>query len=287
MKITQSHQQGLIRIHPRPQTTYCIQGRAVLATDLDGFIHGKPQHGLFVGETRMLSVYRFLVAGESPQRVAVSNVEQHSWLGYFIVPPPDIRKKTESVSGVPESASEETIELKVSRTVGLGVHEDIDFTSFVQRPISLTLEIELDADFADQAETSRRKQHGQLRKRWRTSFRGERELHFTYRARQQYSHQGNRGTAALERGLIVRLEKCDSLPSYRSGRLRFAVSLRPKQGCHACLKFIPIFDGAELAPLYKCRRFFGTHNARIGSGASSFRSPLNLKPLRNAPWPLP
>jgi glycogen debranching enzyme-like protein len=82
MKITQPHRQGLAKIDPRPRTIYCSQGRAVLATDLDGFITGDAHHGLFVGETRMLSQYRHVVEGKQPQMIVVSNVEQHSWLGY-------------------------------------------------------------------------------------------------------------------------------------------------------------------------------------------------------------
>jgi hypothetical protein len=70
--------------------------------------------------------------------VAVSNVEQHSWLGYYILPPPDLRSKKDTESGEMEAASEETIELKVSRTVGLGVHEDIDFTNFTQQTTHFT-----------------------------------------------------------------------------------------------------------------------------------------------------
>ena len=91
MKITQSHRPGLAKIDPRPRTIYCSQGRVVLATNLDGFISGNALHGLFVGETRMLSRYRHLVEGKPPQTVVVSNVEQHSWLGYYVILPPGLR----------------------------------------------------------------------------------------------------------------------------------------------------------------------------------------------------
>jgi N-terminal domain of (some) glycogen debranching enzymes len=74
---------SLAKISPRSKTIYCSQGRAVLATDLDGLIGDFPRHGLFVGETRLLSRYRYFVDGKVPQTVAVSNVEQHSWLGYY------------------------------------------------------------------------------------------------------------------------------------------------------------------------------------------------------------
>ena len=260
MKITQSHRPGLAKIDPRPRTIYCSQGRVVLATDLDGFIGGNARHGLFVGETRMLSRYRHLVQSKPPQMVVVSNVEQHSWLGYYVILPPGLKWTADSGSGAMQPVSEETIELKISRTVGLGVHEDIDFTNFTQQPVRLTFEIEIDADFADQAETGRRKQHGKLRKRWRTHSRGTRELRFDYHAEHQYSHQGNRGTAELKRGLIVHVEKSGSVPSYRHGTIRFGIFLKPRRSWHACVKFIPVFDGGDMLPLYGCREFFGTHN---------------------------
>jgi hypothetical protein len=62
---------SLAKISPRPRTIYCSHGRAVLATDLDGLIGGFPRHGLFVGETRVLSRYRYFVDGKTPQTVAV------------------------------------------------------------------------------------------------------------------------------------------------------------------------------------------------------------------------
>jgi glycogen debranching enzyme len=260
MKITQSHRQGLAKIDPCPRTIYCSQGRAVLATDLDGYIGGDPRQGLFVGETRMLSRYRHLVEGKPPQMVVVSNVEQHSWLGYYVTLPPGLKWKSDSGSGAMQPVSEETIELKVSRTVGLGVHEDIDFTNFTQQSVRIGFEIEIDADFADQAETSRRKQRGQLRKRWRRMSASTAELRFDYHARHRYSHQGNRGIAHVDCGLIARLENSGSSPSYRNGKLRFLVPLKPGGSWHTCLKLTPLFEGKELLPLYGCREFFGTRN---------------------------
>src|SRR5215831_11670739 len=135
-----AHRKSLAKISPRPRTIYCSQGRAVLATNLDGVIGDFPRHGLFVGETRLLSRYRYLVDGKAPQTVAVSNVEQHSWLGYYISPAPHANWKPDTGSGEMEQSSEETIEVKISRTVGLGVHEDIDLTNFTQRAVKFKFE---------------------------------------------------------------------------------------------------------------------------------------------------
>ncbi|MFZ0317623.1 MAG: glycogen debranching N-terminal domain-containing protein [Candidatus Sulfotelmatobacter sp.] len=251
---------SLARLKPRPSTIYCSQGRAVLATNLDGVIVDFPRHGLFVGETRLLSRYRYLVDGKPPQTVAVSNVEQHSWLGYYISPAPGVQWKHDTGSGEMEESSEETIELKVSRTVGLGVHEDIDLTNFTQQTANFTFEIEIDSDFADQAEIFRRKQRGKLTRRWRRISSRQAELAYDYHASHRYSHQGNRGVAHLHRSLIVRIEKASSPASLHRSRLRFDVRLKAHESWHTCIKFIPVFEGERMPPLYNCHQFFGARN---------------------------
>src|SRR5690348_8076780 len=99
MKMTARNHQGLARVEPRLRTIYCSQGRAVLATDLDGQIVDDPRHGLFVGETRVISRYRYLLNGNVPQPVALSNAEQHSWLGYYVTVPSKSSWPKDSGSG--------------------------------------------------------------------------------------------------------------------------------------------------------------------------------------------
>ena len=255
-----NQRRSLAKLSPRPRTIYCSQGRAVLATDLDGLIGNFPRHGFFFGETRLLSRYRYYVEGKLPESVAVSNVEQHSWLGYYIFPPPGLRWKKDTGSGEMEEASEETIELRVSRTVGLGLHEDIDFTNFSQNETRFVFEIELDCDFADQAETFRRKQRGIVRRHWGRLSARHFDLVYDYRAEHRYSHQGDRGVARLHRGLVVRIERSDSQATYHNGRLRFNIRLSPRHSWHTCVKLIPVFEGKKMPPSYDCRQFFGTRN---------------------------
>ena len=159
-----------------------------------------------------------------------------------------------------EPQSEETLELKVSRTVGLGMHEDIDFTNFTQADTKFTFEIELDSDFADQAETFERTQHGKLTSSWRSLSAGRAELVYDYHATHRYSHQGNTGTARIHRGLIVKIDNSDSPIRYRDSRLRFEIELKPGKSWHTCMKFIPTVRGKHAGPLYECRQFFGTRN---------------------------
>src|SRR6266478_4028529 len=98
----------LIRLRPRDNTIYVSQNRTVVATERDGFIVDDPQHGLFVYETRLLSRYRYLINGQSPLPVALSNVEQHSWLGYYIsVPPGRPSEEADQGSGMVQEASQQ------------------------------------------------------------------------------------------------------------------------------------------------------------------------------------
>src|SRR5512138_472132 len=123
-----------VQLHPRSDTVVVSQGRTVLSTGRDGFISDGAERGLFVYQTRLLSRYRYLIDGQPPQPNACSNVEQHSWLGYYITLPPGITtgQKDQGSGQVPQAA-EQTLELRLSRYVGGGVHEDVDLTNFTQQ----------------------------------------------------------------------------------------------------------------------------------------------------------
>jgi len=254
----------LIRLHPRNDTRYLSQGRTVLATEPDGFITDGAERGLFVYQTRLLSRYRYLIDGQPPQPNACSNVEQHSWLGYSIMLPPGINTgQKDQGSGQVPPASEHTLELRLSRYIGGGVHEDVDLTNFTQQPTAFRLELEVAADFADQSETrGERQQHGELTSSWHQAGTGAWELTFDYRAEHSYDQQGNQGTASIHRAVTLRIEHASSAPSYHDGRIAFQVALDPAGSWHACINIIPYIDGVVMQPSYSCRSFTGTHNQR-------------------------
>jgi len=163
------------------------------------------------------------------------------------------------------------------------VHEDLDLTNFAQREVAFRLELELGSDFADQDELQRKKreQQGELRNNWRQSPTGQWELKFDYTAEHAYSHQGNEGIARLDGGLVVRVGRSDSLPSYASGRIAFDINLRPRQQWHACIHFIPSIEHYEAKASDQCPSFFG-ENSRFDSltenflhAATKFRAPLS------------
>jgi glycogen debranching enzyme len=253
-------QDYLVRLRPRDNTLYAAQGSTVLATERDGFIRDGADHGLLVHQTRLLSLYRYLINGHGPRPVALSNVEQHTWLGYYIALPPGVREERDYGSGQMETISQQTIELRLSRYVGDGLHEDVDITNFTLQSTAFTLTLEVDADFADIDETKGdRQQEGELVREWRARD-GAHELHFDYKVEHTFSNQEGTGTKRLHRGLMLRIENEGSAPRYEEGRISFDVELEPLGRWHACLNLIPFIDGHWLEPLYGCRSFVGTHN---------------------------
>ncbi|HEY0372005.1 MAG TPA: glycogen debranching N-terminal domain-containing protein [Thermoanaerobaculia bacterium] len=152
----------LIRIRPRPGTVYISRGRCVLATAVDGTIDGHPDHGFFVHETRVLSRWQYRFDGDIPWPNASSCVHQDHWLGYFILAAPGVplRERDEGSGQVPP-ASQNTLELRVTRTVDDALHEHLAITNYTSATTSFTFEIDCDADFADQAETRERQQFGE------------------------------------------------------------------------------------------------------------------------------
>lgn len=108
----------LVRLRPWEDLVVVSHGRIVLGTDRDGFFDGGPNRGLFVHQTRLLSRHRFLIDGQAPRPVALSNVTQGSWTGYYVLLPPgaDPGERDEG-SGHMDPASEETLELLLTRTV--------------------------------------------------------------------------------------------------------------------------------------------------------------------------
>ncbi len=261
--VARTEPRRLVRLHPREESFEISQGRAVLTTSLNGFIRPGTADGLFVHQTRMLSCYRWLIDNKEPLAVALSNVEQHSWLGYYIQLPPGLAKEQQDRgSGEMEGVSQKSLELRLSRFVGYGLHEDVDLTNYTLEPVEFVLQLEADADFADQEEVARqRQQFGQLERLWRRNQEGNWELFFDYHAQHHYEHQGDVGDANIHRSLAIQVVNADSEPRNAGGTISFQVALKPLAHWHACIRMVPQVEGEPMYPVYGCYAFQRTDNA--------------------------
>ena len=246
---------SLVRLRVRPGTSFVSSGRTVLATGDDGLLLPQLDRGLFVDETRLLSRWTYSIDGTAPEPVSASNVAQNKWLGYYIAPAPGgpIERERDAIS----AAAQEALELRVSRFVGGGIHEDLDITNFARWPVEFAFEIHLAADFADQSETNgERRQHGDQSWDWEAT--GDSwELSTRYRAEHRFEHQGRSGTARIDRGLGIRFSNTASPPTRDGDGIRFQIALEPHEAWHCCVDFEPRIEDRPMPPLYGCRSFDG------------------------------
>src|SRR5579875_2750087 len=107
---------SLISLQPHKDSWFVGEGRTVLQTARNGFIKKGSPYGLFVCETRLLSRFEMRINDQDLIPVALSNVNQHSWLGYYIVLPPGIDPgPPDKGSGQVQPYSENTLEIRLTR----------------------------------------------------------------------------------------------------------------------------------------------------------------------------
>ncbi|HET9803370.1 MAG TPA: glycogen debranching N-terminal domain-containing protein, partial [Candidatus Acidoferrum sp.] len=184
------------------------RGRTVLVFQRDGRIEKEnPVEGLYIYDTRVLSRYEWRMNGKRPQFSCGSNVRQSDWLAYFIQAP-------ENWSETPEKDSDplqETLELRLTRSVGEGLHEDVQITNHTQVATFVKLELDFEVDFISRDEAEgKRKQRGDMDVNWSQPAAAVWELMNDYRVRHKYSHQNNKGTAEMHRGLKLRIQNASS-----------------------------------------------------------------------------
>ena len=245
-----------IRLRPRHKVIDVSRGRTVLGMNQDGAIEPDDAgQGLYVYQTRVLSKYCWTLEGKQLDLSAQSAVEQHSWLAYFYAAPPNC-KDTPTGECNP---LQQTIEVKISRVVGEGMHEDVEVTNHTQIATVVTLALEADADFAARQEVpDKRKQKGALTRHWEKIGENEWTWGMRYRCEHAYDQQGNQGIARLDRAIQLRL-RCDSEAHHSGKRISFRLQLGPHETWKACLMWQAEVDGHLLPIEPDCNALTHSH----------------------------
>jgi glycogen debranching enzyme len=117
-----------------------------------------------------------------------------------------------------------TLGLTIGRSVGGGLHEDLDITNNGMKPLRFQLEISIRSDFADifEVKSGQIVRRGQITTEWSQS---------QQRLRTGYSHRDFR------RAVTTSVSRAGSNAVYANGRLSFQVALEPAQSWHACLLY--------------------------------------------------
>src|SRR5215470_6231605 len=124
-----------------------------------------------------------------------------------------------------------TLGLTISRSVGGGVHEDLDITNNSMKPIRFQLEVAFRCDFADvfEVKSGRIVRRGQITTEW-----SERRQ----RVRTAYSNRD------FQRAVTIAVSHATSKAVSANGRLSFEVALEPGQAWHTCLLYT-LEDGEQ------------------------------------------
>ena len=287
----------LVRLRPRDDTLHASRGRTVLAMARDGWLDGTGEHGLIVHETRLLARYRLTVAGREPRPVALSNVEQHRWLGYYVTLPPGApsRPRDQGSGGLPRLA-ESTLEIRIARVVGEGVHEDIHVTNYSDRRSRFRLAIAADGDFADSTELGEKRREASpratVRRRWTALGKRGGALSFDVELRAKRPRRAVR--SRIRRGLRLEVERSSSAPRRTREGFAFALDLPPNGSWRVCILWIPVFDGKSLPTTAGCwdaqppddyerrRRIFLKESARVRTAETGTLAPVVASALERA-----
>jgi len=219
-----------IEINVGPPVLTINLGRTFMVTDLGGEIAANSEQGVFAGDTRFLSYYAISANGEPWVRLSSSAVSYYAARVYLANAP----FATED-GDVPAGK----LGLMISRSVGDGIHEDLDVTNLGLGAVRFNLEIATRSDFADLFEVKSHQfvRRGHIESEWDHE-RGE--LRATYANRD------------FRRSFIFRLDNSGSPAHFANGRITFAITLAPGQTWHTCCRYVLVLDGKALEPLRGC-----------------------------------
>ena len=245
---------SLIELQPRSDSEYISRSRTVLITNPEGWVTGHSDQGLWIYQSRALSRLHWTINGKQPQLSAFSLVNQNSSLGYYITVPKNWKQTPTKES----DGAQQSIELRIARTIGDIVHEEVSLTNFTQISTVADLTLEIASDFASPSDASKgEKTLGKITQKWIQRGTNGYELSFDYRAQHRFNHQGDRGVARIHRGVRLAL-KTDLKAQYRNGKLSLKVKLGPQESRKLVLEWIGQIEGLELEGKGTAYRELGT-----------------------------
>ena len=135
------------------------QGSTFMVTDQGGEIDSNSEHGVFSGDTRFVSYYRLFIDG-APWELLSSAA-----LNYYVA---RIQLANPAVRTEGGTIERHDVGLALTRTIGDGIHEDLDLTNHGRGAVRFNLEIATRSDFADLFEVKSHKfvRRGRIESEW-------------------------------------------------------------------------------------------------------------------------
>lgn len=223
-----------IRVGPPTITIHADDQFCVCAANAE--MSSTQEQGYFAADTRLVSGYRLKLGGARAVLINSAATDHHSARFEFTNP------ALVQPNGAKLDANR--IHLRLDRTIGAGIHEDYELTSYHGDPVELDLEVSIESDFADLFDV---KAHQPL-------LRGSLQGSWDSRSeRLTVDYQNER----FERGLIIDPAESSSPARYANGGLLFRIVLEPRQRWHTCLLWRPVLDAAIGVPPERCHDLIG------------------------------
>lgn len=191
------------------------QGQTVLISEQDGQINQPSENGLYFFDTRIVSSWNIYANGE-PWELLNGGAINYYASRIFLT---NRTLLTEDGTIPPR-----TLGLTISRSIGDGMHEDLDVTNNSMKPVRFQLEIALRCDFADifEVKSGRIVRRGRITTQWSEA---RQHLRTAYR-NDDFSREVTISPAHLPTKAV-----------HANGRLSFEAALKPSEAWHCCLLY--------------------------------------------------
>jgi len=210
------------KVHVGPPQITIHQGQTVLVTEPDGQITWPSEKGLYFLDTRVISNWAIYANGE-PWELLNGGPVNYDAARIFLT---NRAIPTEDGTILPR-----TLGLTISRSIGGGLHEDLDITNNSMKPVRFQLEVAFRCDFADvfEVKSGHILRRGQITTEWSA---GRQQVRTVYSNRD------------FHRAVTTSVARPSSKAVSANGRLSFDVALQPSEAWHACLLYT-LEDGAQ------------------------------------------
>ncbi len=198
-----------------------VEGSAFCISSRSGEIDPSRPQGLFFRDTRFISELRCTLNGQSPEPLAATAPDPFS--GVFVL-------RGHPSKGLADSH----LMLLRRRYVGRGMREDIEIENYGEEAAFCSIELLVDADFADLFEVKEGRVHkqGQL----------------------AITNEGSRLTFRYKRHSFQRATHVDfsGNPRIQGNHVVYETVVPPRGKWSACIEVTPVIGELEVTPRYQC-----------------------------------
>lgn len=231
-------------------------GSVALVCDAAGEVRAEELQGLFAGDTRVLSSYRFGIGGNAWRVLACRRFDNGSARWEF-----QNRLFRAATGEIPPGS----VLLRLDRHLDNVLHDDFVLSSFLERPLHVRFAFLLDADFADIFEVKGRSLHPRVSISRATGPHG---------TTLEYAREGFR------RGLALSFTSDGPRPRFAGAQTVFNLDLPPKGEWTCRMEAVPVIDGKPL----ESRQDIRPTNGGIAIPQDSLRPVLESEPLLALPF---